>query len=213
MIARASGLISVPDGLDSVAAAPLLCAGLTTFSALRNSAAKAGDLVAILGIGGLGHLAVQYARRMGFEVAAIGRGAEKAELARKLGAHHYIDSAARNSGDALLALGGAKAVVATASAGKAAVDTVKGLLRRGELIVLGATDEPMSLSSIDLLFSSRSVIGALTSTPEVGDQTLKFSVLTDVAAMVETMPLERAPEAYAKMMSGKARFRMVLTMT
>ena len=212
MIARASGLISVPDGLDSVAAAPLLCAGLTTFSALRSSAAKAGDLVAILGIGGLGHLAVQYARRLGFEVVAIGRGADKAELARTLGAHHYIDSAARNSGDALLALGGAKVVVATASGGKAAVDTVKGLLRRGELIVLGATDEPMALSSFDLLFSSRSVIGALTGTPEVGDQTLKFSVLTDVAAMVETMPLERAPEAYAKMMSGKARFRMVLTM-
>jgi alcohol dehydrogenase, propanol-preferring len=212
MIAKASGLMSVPDDLSSAAAAPLLCAGLTTFSALRNSSAKAGDLVAVLGIGGLGHLAVQYARHMGFEVAAIGRGADKANLARKLGAHHYIDSAATNPAEALQAFGGAAVVLATASAGRAAADTVKGLRPRGEVIALGATEDPIELSSFDLLFSSRSVKGALTGTPATGDATLKFSVLSGVEAMIETMPLERAAEAYAKMMSGKARFRMVLTM-
>jgi alcohol dehydrogenase, propanol-preferring len=212
MIAKASGLMSVPDDLNPVAAAPLLRAGLTTFSALRNSSAKAGDLVAVLGIGGLGHLAVQYARHMGFEVAAIGRGADKDDLARKLGAHHYIDSAATNPAEALQAFGGAAVVLATASAGKAAADTVKGLRPRGEVIALGVTEDPIELSSIDLEFSSRSVKGALTGTPATGDATLKFSVLSGVGAMIETMPLERAAEAYAKMMSGKARFRMVLTM-
>jgi propanol-preferring alcohol dehydrogenase len=204
--------MSVPDELRSVAAAPLLCAGLTTFSALRNSSAQAGDLVAVLGIGGLGHLAVQYARHMGFEVAAIGRRAEKADLARKLGAHHYIDSALINPADALQALGGAAVVLATASAGKGAADTVKGLRPRGEVIALGATEDPIELSSFDLLFGSWSVRGALTGTPATGDATLKFSALSGVEAMIETMPLARAAEAYAKMMSGKARFRMVLTM-
>jgi propanol-preferring alcohol dehydrogenase len=212
MIAKASGLISIPGDLKSVAAAPLLCAGLTTFSALRNSAAKAGDLVAVLGIGGLGHLAVKYAHRMGFEVVAIGRGADKADLARTLGAHHYIDSATTNPAEALQALGGAVVVLATASAGKAVADTLKGLRPRGEVIVLGATAEPIELSSFDLLFNSRNVVGALTGTPATGDATLKFSVLTGVEAMIETMPLEKAADAYARMMSGKARFRMVLTM-
>src|SRR3989454_3300619 len=211
MIAKSSGLIAVPDDLSSVDAAPLLCAGLTTFSALRNSPARAGDLVAVFGIGGLGHLGVQYARHMGFEVAAIGRGADKAELAKKLGAHHYIDSAATNPAEALQALGGAVVVLATASAGKAAADTVKGLRPRGVLIEVGAPEEPIEVSSTDLLFGSRRVEGALTGTPATGDATLKFSVLSGVAAMIETMPLEKAAEAYAKMMSGKARFRMVLT--
>ena len=210
MIAKASALMSVPDALSSVNAAPLLCAGLTTFSALRNSPAKAGDLVAVLGIGGLGHLGVQYARHMGFEVAAIGRGADKAELATKLGAHHYINSAATNPAEALQALGGAMVVLATASAGKAAADTVKGLRPRGVLIEVGAPAEPIEVSSTDLLFASRRVEGALTGTPATGDVTLKFSILTGVAAIIETMPLEKAAEAYAKMMSGKARFRMVL---
>jgi len=210
MIAKASGLMSVPDELSSINAAPLLCAGLTTFSALRNSPAKAGDLVAVLGIGGLGHLGVQYARHMGFEVAAIGRGADKAELTKKLGAHHYINSAATNPAEALQALGGAMVVLATASAGKAAADTVKGLRSRGVLIEVGAPAEPIEVSSTDLLFGSRRVEGALTGTPATGDATLKFSVLSGVAAIIETMPLEKAAEAYAKMMSGKARFRMVL---
>jgi propanol-preferring alcohol dehydrogenase len=133
MIAKASGLVSIPDDLESVSAAPLLCAGLTTFSGLRNSAAKAGDLVAVLGIGGLGHLAVQYARHMGFEVAAIGRGSDKAELAKKLGAHHYIDSDVGKLSEALQALGGARLVVSTASSGKTLADAVKGLGPRGSL--------------------------------------------------------------------------------
>jgi propanol-preferring alcohol dehydrogenase len=212
MIAKASGLISIPDDLASVDAAPLLCAGLTTFSALRNSPAKAGDLVAILGIGGLGHLAVQYARHMGFEVVAIGRGADKAELAHKLGAHHYLDSSAGDVATALQALGGASLVLATASAGRAVADTVKGLRPRGRVIALGLAPDPIELSPVDLLVGNHAIEGALTGDQATGDATLKFSSLTGVAAMIETMPLERAPEAYARMMSGKARFRVVLTM-
>jgi propanol-preferring alcohol dehydrogenase len=217
MIAKASGLMSVPDALRSADAAPLLCAGLTTFSALRNSPARAGDLVAVLGIGGLGHLGVQYARHMGFEVVAIGRGADKAELAKKLGAHHYVNSAATDPAEALQALGGATVILATASGGKAVADTVRGLRSRGSLLVLGATPDAIQLSSTDLLFNSRGgspkvVEGALTGTPAAGDATLKFSVLSGVAAMIETVPLEKAAEAYAKMMAGQARFRMVLTM-
>src|SRR5712672_541393 len=212
MIAKASGLVSIPDSLSSVDAAPLLCAGLTTFSALRSAPAKAGDLVAVLGIGGLGHLGVQYARLMGFEVAAIARGADKAELAKKLGAHHYIDGAAADPAKALQALGGAVVVLATASAGKAVAETVKGLRPGGTVIALGVTEEPIQLASMDLVFASRSVAGALTGNPATGDATLKFSALTGVSPMVETMPLEKAAEAYARMMAGKARFRMVLTM-
>jgi len=212
MIARSSGLIAVPDDLSSVDAAPLLCAGLTTFSALRNSSARAGDLVAVFGVGGLGHLGVQYARRMGFEVVAINRGADRAELSKELGAHHYIDSDTTDVAKALQERGGAKVVLATASGGKAVAAALGGLRRGGVMISLGATDEPIELSAFELLFKQLSVDGALTGTPEAGDATLKFSVLSDVAAMIETMPLERAAEAYARMMSGKARFRMVLTM-
>ena len=212
MIARSSGLIAVPDDLSSVDAAPLLCAGLTTFSALRNSSARAGDLVAVFGVGGLGHLGVQYARRMGFEVIAIDRGADRAELSKKLGAHHYIDSDTTDVAKALQERGGAQMVLATASGGKAVVAALGGLRRGGVVISLGATDEPIELSAFELLFKQLSVDGALTGTPEAGDTTLRFSVLSDVAAMIETMPLERAAEAYARMMSGKARFRMVLTM-
>ena len=165
MIAKASGLVSIPDDLSSVDAAPLLCAGLTTFSALRNAPAKAGDLVAVVGIGGLGHLGVQYARRMGFEVAAIGRGADKAELARELGAHHYIDNAATNPAEALQALGGAKVVLITASGGKTVAETFKGLRPGGVSIVLGVGPEPIEVSSIDLIFGSRKLEGALTGDP------------------------------------------------
>ena len=214
MIAKASSLMAVPDELSSVDAAPLLCAGLTTFSALRDSPARAGDLVAVLGVGGLGHLGVQYARHMGFEVIAINRGGDdKAELAKKLGAHRYIDSAVTDIAKALQERGGAQVVLVTASGGKAVAAAVKGLRRGGVVISLGATDEPIELSAFELLFKSLGVAGALTGTPAAGDATLRFSALSDVAAMVETMPLERAPEAYAKMMSGQARFRMVLTMT
>jgi propanol-preferring alcohol dehydrogenase len=212
LIAKASGLVSIPDDLTAVAAAPLLCAGLTTFSALRNSNAKAGDLVGVLGIGGLGHLGIQFAHRMGFEVAAIGRGAEKADIAKKLGAHHYIDSSLVDPAQALQDLGGATLVIATASGGKAVAQIVKGLRPRGKVMTLGAASDPIQVSTSDLLFSSRSIEGALTGNPATGDTTLKFSALTGVAAIIETMPLEQAADAYARMMAGKARLRIVLTM-
>jgi propanol-preferring alcohol dehydrogenase len=211
MIAKASGLVSIPDDLSSVQAAPLLCAGLTTFSALRNAPAKAGDLVAVLGIGGLGHLAVQYARHMGFEVAAIARGANKSELAKKLGAHHYIDSSAGDSAAALQAKGGAKVILVTASGGKTVAATFKGLRPGGVAIVLGVAPEPDEVSSMDLVFGSRKLEGALTGDPATGDATLRFSALSGVSAMIETVPLDQAANAYTKMMAGKARFRMVLT--
>ena len=171
MIAKASGLMSIPDALSSVDAAPLLCAGLTTFSALRNAPAKAGDLVAVLGIGGLGHLGVQYARRMGFEVAAIARGADKVELAQELGAHHYIDNATTNPAEALQALGGAKVVLIMASGGKTVAETFKGLRPGGVSIVLGVGPEPIEGSSMDLIFRSRELEGALTEDPATGDET------------------------------------------
>ena len=212
MIAKASGLVSIPDDLSSVDAAPLLCAGLTTFSALRNAPAKAGDLVAVLGIGGLGHLGVQYARHMGFEGAAIARGANKSELARKLGAHHYIDSAASDPAAALQSLGGAKVILITASGGKTVAETFKGLRPCGVSIVVGVGPEPSEVSNMDLIFGSRRLEGALTGDPATGDATLRFSALCGVSAMIETVPLDQAANAYAKMMAGKARFRMVLTM-
>jgi propanol-preferring alcohol dehydrogenase len=212
LLAKASGLMSIPDDLSSVDAAPLLCAGLTTFSALRNSPAKPGDLVAVLGIGGLGHLGVQYARHMGFRVAAIARGAEKADLAKKLGAHHYIDSATVNPAEALLGLGGAKVILITAPGGKTVAETFKGLRPGGISILVGVGPDPIEVAGTDLVFGSRKLAGALTGDPATGDETLRFSALSGVAAMIETMPLERAAEAYAKMMAGKARFRIVLTM-
>jgi propanol-preferring alcohol dehydrogenase len=212
MIAKASGLVSIPDDLSSVDAAPLLCAGLTTFSALRNSPAKAGDLVAVLGIGGLGHLGVQYARHMGVEVAAISRGVDTAELAKKLGAHHYIDSSASDPAAALQALGGAKVILITASGGKTVAETFMGLRPGGVSIVLGVGPEPIETSSVDLIFGSRKLEGALTGNPATADATLRFSALSGVSAMIETVPLDQAANAYAKMMAGKARFRIVLTM-
>src|SRR6516225_9981125 len=210
MLARASGLVRIPDDLSSADAAPLLCAGLTTFSALRNSPAKAGDLVAVVGIGGLGHLGVQYARQMGFEVVAIGRGVETAELAKKLGAHHYIDNAAVDQVAALQALGGAQLILITAPSAQTVSETFKGLRPNGVSILVGVGEEPIAISGPDLVFGSRKLEGALTGTPAAGDATLRFSSLSGVAAMIETAPLGKAAEAYAKMMSGKARFRMVL---
>lgn len=212
MIAKASGLMSIPDGMSSADAAPLLCAGITTFNALRNSPAKAGELVAVLGIGGLGHLGVQYARRMGFEVVAIGRGMESAELAKKLGAHHYIDSAASDPAAALQALGGAKVILITAPGGNTVATTFKGLRPGGVSIDVGVGPEPIQVTSIDLIFGERKVAGSLTGNPATGDATLRFSALSGVSAMIETVPLEQAAAAYAKMMAGQARFRMVLVM-
>jgi len=210
MIAKATGLVRIPDDLSSVDAAPLLCAGLTTFNALRNSPAKAGDLVAVLGIGGLGHLAVQYARHMGFEVAAIARGSNTAGLAKKLGAHHYIDSAATDPAAALQALGGAKGIIITASGGKTIAETFKGLRPGGVSIDLGVGPEPIEVTSVDLIFGERKVAGSLTGNPGTADTTLRFSALSGVSAMIETVPLDQAPAAYAKMMAGQARFRIVL---
>ncbi len=181
-------------------------------SALRNGPARAGDLVAVVGIGGLGHLGVQYARHMGFEVAAIARGADKAELAKELGAHHYIDSAAADPAAALQALGGAQVVLITAAGGKTVAATSKGLRPGGVSIVLGVGPEPIEVSSVDLVFGSRKLEGALTGNPATGDATLRFSALTGVSPMIETAPLDQAAGAYTKMMAGKARFRMVLTM-
>src|SRR5258706_2548256 len=186
MIAKSSGLIAVPDDLSPVDAAPLLCAGLTTFSALRNSPARAGDLVAIFGVGGLGHLGVQYAHRMGFEVVAIDRGGDRAELSKKLGAHHYIDSSATDVAKELQALGGARIVLATASGGKAVAAVLGGLRRCGSVISLGGTDEPIELSAFELLFKQLRVDGALTGSPATGDATLRFSSMSNVAAMIET---------------------------
>jgi alcohol dehydrogenase, propanol-preferring len=210
MIAKATGLVRIPDDLSSADAAPLLCAGLTTFNALRNAPAKAGDLVAVLGIGGLGHLAVQYARHMGFEVAAISRGGNTAELAKKLGAHHYIDSAATDPAAALQALGGAKVIVVTASAGKTIAETFKGLRPGGVSIDLGVGPEPIEVTSVDLIFGERKLAGSLTGNPATADTTLRFSALSGVSAMIETVSLEEAPAAYAKMMAGQARFRIVM---
>lgn len=210
MIAKASGLVSIPDDLSSAAAAPLLCAGITTFSALRNSSARAGDVVAVLGIGGLGHLGVQYARHMGFEVVAIARGADTAELAKKLGAHHYIDSSDTDPASALQALGGAKVILITASGGKTVAATFKGLRPGGVSISVGVGPEPIEVTSMDLIFAERNVAGSLTGNPATGDATLRFSALSGVSPMIETVPLNQAAAAYAKMMAGKARFRMVL---
>jgi propanol-preferring alcohol dehydrogenase len=212
MLAKASGLMSIPDGMESADAAPLLCAGITTFNALRNSPAKAGDLVAVLGIGGLGHLGVQYARRMGFEVVAIGRGSESTELAKKLGAHHYIDSAASDPAAALQALGGAKVILITASGGTTISTSFKGLRPGGVSIDVGVGPEPIEISSMDLIFGERKLAGSLTGNAATGDATLRFSALSGVSAMIEAVPLEQAAAAYAKMMAGQARFRMVLVM-
>jgi len=178
MIAKASGLVAVPDATASADAAPLLCAGITTFNALRNSPAKAGDLVAVLGIGGLGHLGVQYARHMGFEVAGIDRGTDTAELAKKLGAHHYIDNNVTDPAAALQALGGAKVILVTASGGKTVAASFKGLRPGGVSIDVGVGPDPIELSGTDLIFGSRKLEGSLTGTPATGDATLRFSTLT-----------------------------------
>ena len=210
MIAEARALTSIPDELTSAEAAPLLCAGITTYNALRNAGLRAGDLVGIQGIGGLGHLGVQFARRMGFRTVAINNGPEKAELAKKLGAHSYVDTAAEDVAAALQRMGGAKAILATAPSGKAIAALVPGLAVRGKLIVVGVTPDAIEVSSLPLVFGMRSIYGSLTGSAIDAQDTLAFSVLQDVRPMIETLPLEKAPEAFARMMDGKARFRMVL---
>ena len=204
-------LAAIPDDLSSEDAAPLLCAGITTFNALRNSGLRAGDLVAVLGVGGLGHLGIQYAARMGCHTVAIARGRDKEELARKLGAHNYIDSKTQNVAEELKRLGGAKVVLATASNSKAMSDTIGGLGVDGRLVVLGADADPIEVPVVEILLARKGVVGWPSGTSIESEDTLKFSVLTNVRPMIETMPLEQAPAAYDKMMSGAARFRMVIT--
>jgi D-arabinose 1-dehydrogenase-like Zn-dependent alcohol dehydrogenase len=212
MVAPADALAAIPDECGANEAAPLLCAGVTTFNALRHSGAMPGDVVAILGIGGLGHLGVQFANKLGFRTVAIARGADKAELAHRLGAHHYIDGGTEDVAAALNRLGGARAVLATASSAKAMTATIDGLAVRGRLIVVGADAEPIQVSPLQLIGASRSIVGHAAGASIDSQDTLDFSVLSGVRPMIETMPLARAPEAYARMMRGDARFRMVLTM-
>jgi propanol-preferring alcohol dehydrogenase len=212
MIAIPSGLASIPDDLGSADAAPLLCAGLTTYNALRHSTADPGDVVAVQGIGGLGHLGVQFAARMGFRVAAVARGAEKEPLARELGAHHYIDSQVGDPAAALQALGGAKVILATASDSKSMSALIGGLAPRGRMIVAGAGSSPIEVSPSHLLFGSRGIEGTLTGSAIDSEDTLAFSVLQGIKPMIETVPLEEAAEGYQRMLSNQARFRMVIVM-
>jgi D-arabinose 1-dehydrogenase-like Zn-dependent alcohol dehydrogenase len=210
MIAPIEALASIPDELEAAAAAPLLCAGITTFNALRNSGAKPGDLVAIQGIGGLGHLALQFARRMGFHTVAIARGKDKERLALELGAHVYIDSEAEDEVAALAALGGAKVILTTVTSGKAMTPLIDGLGVDGTLIVVGASPEPIEVNPFHIIGERRGVRGWPSGTSVDSEDTLRFSVLTGVEAMIETYPLAQAAEAYQRMMSGKARFRVVI---
>jgi D-arabinose 1-dehydrogenase-like Zn-dependent alcohol dehydrogenase len=211
MVAPAKALASVPEDLSSVESAPLMCAGITTFNALRNSGARSGDLVGVLGIGGLGHLGVQFAAKMGFNTVAIARGKDKEALAKKLGALHYIDSQAQDLAEELNKLGGAKVIIATVTNGDAMAAVLGGLGPNGVLIVIGAAG-PIPVNPVLLINGKRSVKGWYSGTSIDSQDTLKFSVATGVESMNEVYPLEKVNEAYERMMSGKARFRVVLTM-
>jgi D-arabinose 1-dehydrogenase-like Zn-dependent alcohol dehydrogenase len=213
MIARQEALAVVPEGTGTGAdAAPLLCAGVTTFNALRNGGARPGDVVAVQGIGGLGHLGVQYAARMGFATVAIARGRDKEELARKLGAWRYIDSVAQDPSAELMKLGGAKVILTTVVDAKAMGDVVGGLANQGKLLVVGVPSKRIEVLAGDLILASRSIAGWYCGTSIDAQDTLAFGVRTGVASMNELFPLERAAEAYRRMLSGRARFRVVLTM-
>ncbi|HRK36443.1 MAG TPA: alcohol dehydrogenase [Candidatus Hydrogenedentes bacterium] len=210
LIAFANGLALLPEGLSPIEAAPLMCAGLTTFNALRHSGARPGDTVAVLGLGGLGHLGVQYAVKMGFKTIAIARGADKEALAKQLGAHDYIDSQANDPATALQKVGGARIVLATVTNADAMAATIGGLSPLGSLMVLGAPHEPLQVPAMPLIIGKRSVQGWYSGTSIDAQDTLGFSALTGVRAMNEVYPLEKVNEAYERMMSGKARFRVVL---
>ena len=212
MVAPVEALAPIPDTLSDTDAAPLLCAGITTYNALRHSGAFPGDLVAVQGIGGLGHLGVQWANKFGYKVAAIGRGAENAPLAKKLGASVYIDSKATNAAKALQDLGGARVVLATAPNSKAMSELIDGLGPNGKLIVVGATFDPIEVTPLQLIGGSKTIQGWAAGTPADSEDTLRFAELSGVRPMIETYPLEKAAEAYARMMSGNAQFRVVLTM-
>jgi D-arabinose 1-dehydrogenase-like Zn-dependent alcohol dehydrogenase len=211
MVAPASKLALIPDELSPVEAAPLLCAGITTFNALRNSGARGGDVVGVLGIGGLGHLGVQYAAKMGFNTVAIARGQDKAELARQLGARHYIDSTSQDIPAELGKLGGAKVILATVINGPAISATIGGLGVDGRLIVVGVPEEPLQVPALSLIMQRASVTGWYSGSAIDSQDTLAFSVLTGVRPMNEVYPLERAAEGYERMISDQARFRVVLT--
>jgi D-arabinose 1-dehydrogenase-like Zn-dependent alcohol dehydrogenase len=212
MIAPAEAVALMPDDLPADEAAPLMCAGITVFNALRNSGARGGDLVAVQGIGGLGHLGIQYARQMGFRTVAIGRGGDKQVLAKKLGAHEYIDTSAGDPAAALQKLGGALVVLATAPDSKSMSALVNGLGPNGTLIVVGAGMESLNVTPLQLIGGSKSIRGWASGTARDSQDTLEFSVVSGVRPMIERYPLEKAADAYQQMISGKARFRVVLTM-
>jgi D-arabinose 1-dehydrogenase-like Zn-dependent alcohol dehydrogenase len=212
MVAPVEALTAIPENLSDVEAAPLLCAGITTYNALRHSGALPGDLVAVLGIGGLGHLGIQFANKFGYKVAAIGHGPESAALAKKLGASVYIDNKATNAAEALQKLGGAQVILATAPSSKAMSEVIDGLGPTGKLMVVGAAMEPIEVTPVQLINGSRGIQGWASGTPADAEDTLNFAELTGVRPMIETYPLEKAAEAYARMLSGNAHFRVVLTM-
>jgi alcohol dehydrogenase/propanol-preferring alcohol dehydrogenase len=212
MIAPAEAVALMPDDLPADEAAPLMCAGITVFNALRNSGARGGDLVAVQGIGGLGHLGIQYARQMGFRTVAIGRGGDKQALAKKLGAHDYIDTSASDPAAVLQKLGGAHVVLATAPDSKSMSVLVNGLGPNGTLIVVGAGMESLNVTPLQLIMGSKTVRGWASGTARDSQDTLEFSAFSGVRPMIERYPLENAAEAYQQMISGKARFRVVLTM-
>jgi D-arabinose 1-dehydrogenase-like Zn-dependent alcohol dehydrogenase len=211
VIAPANALAFIPDDLSDVDAAPLLCAGITTYNSLRNSGARAGDLVAILGIGGLGHLGVQYAAKSGYRTVAIARGADKGPLAKQLGAHIYIDSTTQDPAAELQKLGGAVVILSTLTSADALASAVGGLAPGGKLIVVGAPDKPFEVNGLVLIGGRRTIAGWPSGTGMDSEDTLNFSALTGIKPTIETYPLEKAEEAYNRMMSGKARFRVVIT--
>ena len=212
MIARSEALAAIPDSISPAEAAPLLCAGVTTFNSLRHSGAVAGDLVAVQGLGGLGHLGIQFASKMGFRTVAIGRGKDKESLALKLGAVRYLDTDAVDATKELVSLGGASVILATAPDSKAMSALIDGLGVGGRLLVVGASADPLSVTPVQLIMSRRSITGWPSGTARDSEDTLNFCALTGIRPMVETLPLEQAATGYERMVSGKARFRMVLTM-
>src|SRR5271167_3708771 len=212
MVAPVEALAAIPESLSDVEAAPLLCAGITTFNSLRHSGAFPGDLVAVQGIGGLGHLGIQFANKFGYNVVAIGRGPENAALAKELGASVYIDSKSTNAAEELQKLGGAKVILATAPSSKAMSELINGLGPNGKLMVVGATFDPIEVTPVQLITGVHSIQGWASGTPTDAEDTLRFAELTGVRPMIETYPLEKAAEAYDRMLSGKAEFRVVLTM-
>jgi D-arabinose 1-dehydrogenase-like Zn-dependent alcohol dehydrogenase len=212
MIAPWEAVAAMPDGLDPAEAGPLLCAGITTFNALRHSGAGPGDLVAILGIGGLGHLGVQFANKFGYRVAAISRGRDSEALARKLGAHIYIDSAGTDAAQELQKLGGAQVILATAPSSKAMTTLVNGLGKNGTMMVIGATPDPIEVSPFQLILGNRNLRGWASGIAIDSEDTLRFAELTGVRTMIEKFPFDKVNEAYNRMTSGKAQFRVVLTM-